>query len=304
MAPRTKNLEPPVNEPEGEAPVDHMVESLGRQARGRLAPPKKGEQVRRGADGYYVLPDGTACLSVTNVIGKGVPKDLIGWATWEVAKLAVDSVPALVRVRGESARNDMVNWLKGASNRVRDKAANFGSAIHDVAEAKVIGKPVAEPTEDQIPFIEAFENFIADHSPVFHATELTVAHPEHGWAGRCDAWAELPLTGDGICVVDYKTGKGAYGEAAMQMAAYQRATVGWLDDGTEVTPPEAVRAYVLHIRPDKHPDRGYALIPADTSDEVYEYFRAAQRIAEWSMKRSKKALGKPVEVPAVAEEVA
>lgn len=254
--------------------------------------------------GYYELHDGTRLLSVTTVINNGVPKDLIGWATWEVAKLAVDSVPQLVRMRGAQARQEMVNHLKGASDRVRDTAANFGSAIHDVAEAKVLGKPTAEPTDDQIPFIQAFENFIEDHRPVFQATELTVAHLEHGWAGRCDAWAVLPELGDGIAVIDYKTGKGAYGSAAMQMSAYQRATVGWLEDGTQVEPPKADRSYVLHIRPDKHPDRGYALIPADTSDEVYEYFRHAQRIAEWCMSREKKALGKPVVVPAVAEEVA
>lgn len=259
---------------------------------------------QRNAKGYYELHDGTDCLSVTNVINNGVPKNLIPWATWEVARLAVDSVPQLVRVRGQKARYAMVDWLKEASNRVRDEAANFGSAIHDIAEAKVLGKPVAEPTAKQSPFIQAFENFVADHQPVFHATELTVAHPEHGWAGRCDAWAELPLTGEGICCIDYKTGKNAYPSAALQMSAYQRATVGWLENGTQVEPPKSVRSYVLHIRPDKHPDRGYALIPADTSDEVYEFFRHAQRIAEWCMFREKKALGKPVEVPAVAEEVA
>ncbi len=258
----------------------------------------------RNKRGYYELHDGTQLLSVTNVINNGVPKNLLPWATWEVAKLAVDSVPQLVRLRGERARNEMVTWLKGASDRVRDAAGSFGSAIHDVAEAKVLEKPHAEPTPDQVPFIEAFENFVADHQPVFHATELTVAHPEHGWAGRCDAWAELPLTGEGICCIDYKTGKSAYPSAALQMAAYQRATVGWTDGGIQVEPPKSVRSYVLHIRPDKHPDRGYALIPADTSDEVYEYFRHAQRIAEWCMSREKKALGKPVVVPAVAEEVA
>jgi len=258
----------------------------------------------RNKQGYYELHDGTQLLSVTNVINNGIPKDLLGWATWEVAQLAVESVPQLVRMRGVKARNEMVNWLKGASNRVRDKAGAFGTAIHDIAEAKVLEKPHGEPTDDQVPFIEAFENFVADHQPVFHATELTVAHPEHGWAGRCDAWAELPLTGEGICCIDYKTGKGAYPSAALQMAAYQRATVGWTDGGLEVEPPKSVRSYVLHIRPDKHPDRGYALIPADTSDEVYEYFRHAQRIAEWCMSREKKALGNPVVVPAVAEEVA
>lgn len=258
----------------------------------------------RDRSGYYKLPTGEKCLSVTSTISRGIPKDLVGWATWEVAKLAVDSVPKLVRLRGEVARQEAVNWLKGASDRVRDKAANFGSEMHDIAEAHVLGKPLPELTEDQEPFMQAFLNFLEDHEPVFHATELTVAHPDHGWAGRCDAWMELPHLGEGIAVVDYKTGKAAYPEACLQMSCYQRAQVGWLDDGSEVEPPKANRAYVLHIRPDKNPDRGYALIPADTADDVYEYFLAAQKVAEWAIKRSKTALGKPIVVPAIAEEVA
>jgi hypothetical protein len=265
---------------------------------------KKPEAPRRNKSGFYTLSTGEKCMSVTTIIGHGVPKDLVGWATWETAKLAVESVPKLARVRGQYERQQMVTWLKGASDRVRDSAASFGSDMHDVAEAHVLGKPIPDLTDAQKPFMRAFLNFLEDHEPVFHATELTVAHPEHGWAGRCDVWAELPHLDNGISVIDYKTGKGAYGEAALQMACYQRATIGWLDDGTEVEPPKAQQAYVLHIRPDKNPDRGYALIPADTSDEVYEYFRAAQRVAEWSTKKSKKALGDPVVVPAVVQEVA
>lgn len=599
-----------------------------------MARAKKAEKTGSAPErknGYYELPDGRKLMSVTTTIGHGVPKDLLGWATWEVAKLAMESLPRLTKARGTSARWEQINWLKEAHTRVRDSAATFGSAIHDIAEAKVLGKPVAEPTPDQVPFVQAFENFVADHKPKFHAAELTVAHPDHGWAGRCDAWAELPEIGDGICVIDYKglaldtplptptgwttmrqvsegdellgsdgrpcvvtgksevhwrqcyrivfddgssvicddehlwmsdhgpggrtsrsvlttdqirrtltlygqkqhripvaeplelperdlpihpyvlgcwlgdgkatngeickpdhqlfenikacgyevgpdtssgercrtstiyglrtqlrlngllghkvipdvylrasyeqrlalmrgmmdtdgswnkqqkraifcssdkalalqfrelacslgqravvqeikahgfgldvttfhvkftpvevnpfwlerkaslvvpagsrarsrrrivvavedvptvptqciavdspdntylcteamipthnTGRNAHAEACLQLSCYQRATVGWLDTGEEVVPPKAVRAFVLHIRPEKHPDRGYALIPADTSDEVYEFFLAAQRVAEWSVSRSKKALGAPI-VLAEEEEVA
>lgn len=263
-----------------------------------------GKPPTRDEQGYYTLPDGTKCLSVTTTIGKGVPKDLVGWATWEVAKLAVESIPRLSRLRGRAARDEAVTWLKGAADRVRDTAANFGSAFHDIAEARVVGKPMPDVPPTQKPFVQAFENFLDDHQPKYHAAELTVAHPEHGWAGRCDAWVELPLLGEGVAVVDYKSGRGAYPEACLQMSCYQRATVGWLDDGTEVKPPTANRAYVLHVRPDKHLERGYVLLPANTSDEVYAFFLAAQQVAEWAVKRSKSALGKPVEVPMLAEVVA
>lgn len=251
---------------------------------------------RRNRYGYYVLPDGQKCLSVTNVIKHGIPKDLLDWVAWEVANAAVESVPKLSRMRGSAQRWEMIRHLQEAPNRKRDAAGTFGTAIHDIAEAYVLGKPMPNPDPDQTPFVQAFENFLSDHEPVYHAAELTVAHPEHGWAGRCDAWCELPKLGGGVSVIDYKTGKGAYPEAALQLACYQRATVCWLDDGQEGLPPEAVNAFVLHIRPDKYPDRGYGLIPCDTSDEVYGYFRAAQQVAVWNMKASKAALGDVVEL--------
>jgi hypothetical protein len=587
------------------------------------APPKRNKA------GYYTLPDGQKCLSVTNVIKFGVPKDLTEWAAWEVANAAVEAVPKLSRMRGSSARWEMIRYLQETPNRKRDAAGDFGTAIHDIAEAYVLGKPIGNPEPDQTPFVQAFENFLEDHQPVYHAAELVVAHPEHGWAGRCDAWCELPkLPGfDGvISVIDYKglaldtplptptgwttmrdvqvgdtlfgsngrpctvtaksevhwrqcyrirfddtssvicddehlwmsdhgpggktrrsvlttdeirrtltlggqkqhripiagaldlpprelpihpyvlgcwlgdgkatsgevskpdaelfenieacgyrvgpdyypdgcrtstiyglrtqlrkadllgqkrmpgvylrsgydqrlalmrglmdtdgswnserkqavfcssdkalalqfqelacslgqrallqevkahgfgldvitykvvfsaveinpfrlsrkanlvqpagsrslsrrrmvievesvptvptqcitvdspdntylctesmipthnTGKNAYPEACLQLSCYQRAIKCWLDDGTEGLPPAAVNAFVLHIRPDKYPDRGYALIPCDTSDEVYGYFRAAQQVAEWNMSRSKSALGDAVELEAV-----
>jgi hypothetical protein len=259
------------------------------------APPKRNKA------GWYTLPDGQKCLSVTNVIKFGVPKDLTEWAAWEVANAAVEAVPKLSRMRGSSARWEMIRYLQETPNRKRDAAGDFGTAIHDIAEAYVLGKSMGNPEPDQTPFVQAFENFLEDHQPVYHAAELVVAHPEHGWAGRCDAWCELPRLPEfsgGISVIDYKTGKNAYPDACLQLSCYQRATRCWLDDGTEGSPPAAVNAFVLHIRPDKHPDRGYALIPCDTSDEVYGYFRAAQQVAEWNMSRSKSALGDAVELEA------
>jgi hypothetical protein len=250
---------------------------------------------KRNRAGYYTLPDGQKCLSVTNIIKYGVPKDLLDWVAWEVANAAVDSVPRLTRMRGTSQRFAMIKYLQQAPDRKRDAAADFGTAIHDIAEAYVLEKPWGNPTPEQEPFVQAFHNFLEDHQPVYHAAELVVAHPEHGWAGRCDAWCELPLVGDGVSVVDYKTGKNPYPEACLQMAAYQRATHCWLDNGDEGKPPEARRSFVLHIRPEKYPDRGYGLIPCDTSDQVYGYFLAAQSVAEWNMKVSKTVLGDVVE---------
>jgi hypothetical protein len=246
--------------------------------------------------GYYTLPDGQKCLSVTNIIDKGVPKPaLVHWAAREVATCAMESLPRLVRVRGAAAREDERQWLANAAERKRDAAGDLGGAIHNAIEADVLGKPWPEPTELQAPVMAAFRNFLADWSPDWEATELVVAHPEHGWCGTGDAWFRLPRLGDCLFIGDWKTGGGVYGEVAMQMAAYRRGTVAWTRDGTQVEPPRADEAKVIHLRPDRYPATGgYAMYPADTSDAVYAAFRAAQATAEkWVKGLSKKAIGEP-----------
>lgn len=257
------------------------------------AAPAAGPPVRNRL-GFYTLPDGQKCLSVTNIIDNGVPKPaLVHWSAREVAACAMESLPRLVRVRGAGAREAERDWLARAAERKRDTAANLGGAVHDALEASILGQPWPAPTEEQAPFLAAFANFLHDWSPVFEATELVVAHPDHGWAGKADAWMELPRLGPATVLADWKTGRGIYGEVGLQLAAYRRARVAWLRDGTEVTPPAATTAYAVHLRPEKYPDTGgYAIYPIDTSDTVYASFRAAQAVAlDWIKGQSKKVVG-------------
>jgi hypothetical protein len=261
------------------------------------APPAAVLPPVRNRLGYYTLPDGQKCLSVTNIIDNGVPKpQLVHWAAREVAACAIDSLPRLVRVRGADARESEQSWLSRAAERKRDTAANLGGAVHDAVEATILGQPWPDPTEEQAPFLDAFANFVADWAPEFEATELVVAHPEHGWAGKGDAWFRLPRLGPALLIGDWKTRKGIYGEVGLQLSAYQRAKVGWLRDGTEVEPPSATAAYAVHLRPDKYPSSGgYALYPIDTSDAVYASFRAAQAVAlDWVKTQAKKVVGEPL----------
>jgi hypothetical protein len=178
---------------------------------------KKLEPPRRGRDGFYTLGSGEKLLSVTNIIKFGVPLDLTGWTAWEVASLAVESVPRLSRVRGASARRDAVNWLKGAADRKRDTAGDLGTAIHDAIENHILGQPAPEPTDEQKPFMDAFARFLENERPEFEATEMVLAHPEDGWAGKADVWMTLPNIGSAMLLGDWKSGSGVYSSAALQL---------------------------------------------------------------------------------------
>jgi hypothetical protein len=266
---------------------------------------KKLEPPKRGRDGFYTLSSGEKLLSVTNIIKFGVPLDLTGWTAWEVASLAVESVPRLSQVRGAAARRDAVNWLKGAADRKRDTAGDLGTAIHDAIENHILGQPAPEPTTEQKPFMDAFSRFLENERPEFEATEMVLAHPEDGWAGKADVWMTLPNIGPAMVLGDWKSGSGVYSSAALQLSGYKRAPVGWTQDGTEVVPPKVDDAVVVHIRPQKYPDTGYRIYPMDTSDDVYECFLSARKTAvKWMKGLEKTAVGEPYEPIVVAEEVA
>lgn len=286
---------------------------MGAVTRARAKTP---EAPRRNRAGYYpvpagtMLPDGTVldervdCMSVTTIISNGVPKPaLVHWAASEVARCALDNLPRLVKVRGQAARDEAFDWLRRAAEQKRDTAANLGTAVHDVVEANILGAPWPELPPEQEPFLEAFANFVADHAPVWEATEMVLANLTDRWAGKCDAVAHLPRVGDGLTLIDWKTGKGVYGDAALQLSAYQRAQVGWTKDGQQITPPVTVRAVVVHLRPEKYPDRGYAVYPAKTGDDVYASFLAARDVAlDWVKGAADTALSDPLPYPDTPEE--
>ena len=251
----------------------------------------------RDDDGWYHLPqpDGTELLlmSVTTLIEHGIPKPgLVHWAAIEVARCAIDAIPKLSRLRGEAARTDAYEWLRRAAERKRDDAAQFGGAIHDHVEARILGTPTPRPTAEQAPFIRAFDRFLDDHQPVFHATEMTVANPADRWAGRLDAVGQLPRYGPDLLTIDWKTGRKVYDETALQLSGYRRATCGWIKDGTAVDPIPTTGGVVVHIRPDVHEKTGgYRLYRTDTSDEVYASFLAARDVAiTWTRRKKKRAV--------------
>lgn len=260
---------------------------------------------KRDRSGYYNTPGGKF-MSVTTILSNGVPKPALPhWAAREVARCAIDNLPKLARVRGRAAREEAYEWLRCAAETKRDTAADLGSAVHHAVEATILEQPMPEPTEEQAPFLQAFANFVADWSPEWEATEMVVAHPEDEWAGTADWWAyiTLPDVGRVLVLGDWKTGKGVYAEAALQLAAYRRATVGWLKDGTEVIPPPAEHAVVVHLRPDKYPDRGYALIPLDTGDAAYAAFLSAKKVAIYTRGLAKTLVGDPIDAALTAEAV-
>src|SRR3954471_20885028 len=199
--------------------------------------PPDGHPVRRvKRSGYYETPYGRF-RSVTTIIEGGVPKPaLVPCSSRTVAACAIEHLPYLSRVRGRPAREAAFTWLKAAADRQRDDAAALGSLVHRHAEARILGTPMPAPPEEAIPILAGFDRFLHDFKPSFEAAELIVCNPADGWAGTCDAWLRFRGLGFVMNIVDWKTGKGTWPEATLQVGAYSRATVGWTRSGIEVEP--------------------------------------------------------------------
>lgn len=192
---------------------------------------------------------------------------------------------------------------------------------------------------EMAPFLEHFLRFISDFGVTFEASEMVVANPEEKYAGTLDylvrsarivdALVSLDLLpadadrdtclmgdtktggemcmGDGECVkarpYEFKkcldvmhTIKGVYAEAGLQMSAYRAAQIAWLRDGTKVPMPATHPVgVVLHLRPE-----GYLVVPALCDERVFDHFRHARRVADWTSETSKTVIAPPLAIPSPA----
>lgn len=230
--------------------------------------------------------------SVTTINKRGVPAPGIDrWARLRVAEVAFDKLDIWQRM----GRADAVAWLKEAPYRESDRAAVQGSDIHAWAERHVLEQvqEIDDAPEAQRPYIEGFLQWVKDFQVDFEASEFVGFNLTYGYAGTGDMLHYIPGM-PGLGMTDIKTGKGVYGEAATQLAAYRRFEHVVLDQKTKtvVPMPKVDWCAVLHLTP-----TGYNFIPVDTSDEIFRYFLYAQQVGIFVQEASRKVLGDPLEPP-------
>jgi len=227
--------------------------------------------------------------SVTTIIGGGVPKPALkAWGEKLVAQTAVEKR----RIWSDMSADEAVDWLKRAPFRETDRAAVQGTDVHDWCEKHVLGGlPVV--VEDAPPaqqgYLKAFLSFLTEHHPEYEMTEATVYNRHWGYAGTLDFLARI----DGRFVLgDYKTGKGVYGEVAMQLAAYRNAEFIGMPNGDEVPMPDVDECMVLHLMP-----TGYELLPVTAGDSEFRYFLYAKQVRDFVETHSRAVIGAPLVLP-------
>lgn len=211
---------------------------------------------------------GEEFISVTTAIKNGVAKpNLLGWAAKQVASIAVRDADT---VYSESTEEHVGNILS-AFDGVRQSASEIGNVVHALCERIVNGEDVQYDTlaEDVKPFIDAFNQFLADWSPAFLETEAFVASRKYGYAGTLDGIMSL----DGqVYIMDIKTGRSLHPEVGLQLAAYARADFIGRASGEESELPAVHpdKGLVLHLRPGK-----YGLYSCRIDNTTFDMFLAA-----------------------------
>lgn len=228
---------------------------------------------------FYVWPPTKEQFtSVTTILSVLSKPFLVKWAAKEAALCAVND-PIVAKMIEAGRRTDAVDYIKTAHTRLSDTASDAGTDAHAWIEARIKGE--RPPPGGEPPHMRHFDTFCLVHKPEFVLCESTVYNRREGYAGTMDFMAKL---GDMTTIVDVKTGRSVYPEAALQLTAYAHGE--FVDAaGEEGYLPQAEAGAVLHIRPN-----GYKLIPVSIDDEVWRSFLYIKEAYRWQKYLSKNAI--------------
>jgi hypothetical protein len=261
---------------------------------------------RNTGNSHSYMIDGFAVPGVTTVIGQLDKPALINWAAETTASYAVDNWNSLSALPTSEKMKQMVN-ARWAKNK---EAIAKGNEIHAMAQALMEGRPVDVP-----PLLEASVRALVSLLEAWQVealqNEVSLGHSEELYAGTADMVASSDKLG-GTFVFDFKTGKRAYNEVALQLAAYSRCDLAAFT--TEQTGPRGGKkpavwttkdaipvdqevAYAIHIA-----DGVAELIPATIDDDVYQAFAAlADLWWTWTRRTDYRRRDKPGYNPPLGE---
>lgn len=263
--------------------------------------------------------------STTTMIGGGLPKHLVPWASKLVAELAYDDVlqhgqgvldywaeagqayldaqraaGMKLQKADTTARGLALRYLKGQPDRVRDHAADRGSAVHEASEDFVLARvregirfyadehevPNFDP--EIAPYMASLVSWLNHFRPRILATEATVYNRTQSYAGTADLFAEVYIRGQWVRLcIDYKSGRAIWPDVAMQVCSYARGEfIGGPDNVTELEVPQVDGTAVLHLRPD-----GYSFKRLRYDDVVWHAFLFVREVFRWTTDIAKTAIG-------------
>lgn len=221
-------------------------------------------------------PETTKFASVTSITDC-LPKFLTWWAGNAVADCAFNKQAEWKHL---ATREERIDYVKSAHQRLKSDAADLGTQVHEFVEAVNLGKPTPTWPLPVKARMTNFASFVEATGLVVEAAETKVYSRTHGYAGTLDILGRLTKIDDRMAVIDVKTGKGIYGDSmAPQVAAYAHGDFLVADPhhpgAKQITPKRGKRWYEWHGEPDDEiampkVQAGYVLHLRDDSWAVHE----------------------------------
>ena len=208
----------------------------------------------------------------------GLPHKLHQWELTQVINRAIDDWPGIaaqLRTGTPTSLEAVRAHLRRAATEERDRKAALGSAVHEAAAANrvltEVGPDVAKYLRQDLDWrLASKAEIVLAERQVFN---LTV-----GYGGSFDRLVRFP---DGsLWIVDLKTGKGTFGEHALQLMAYLMAEFVGEDDQVDEPATELLRQVsgiaVLHLRA-----TGWVFHSLRPDRETWRAFRGLLAFATW-----------------------
>jgi hypothetical protein len=230
--------------------------------------------IRRNAGtGHSYRLDGEPVVGVTTACGALPKPALVDWSARVTASYAVDHWDDLAAML-PSERLQVLTKSRFISNNA---AKVRGTTIHALGDAVSRGEEV--DAGEHVAEVEAYARFLDRWDVEVHATETPCANTRYQYAGTADAWATFgrgELAGQRV-LLDIKTGKGVYDEAALQLAAYRYCDL-WQPHGPESEEPlpEVESVVVAHVLPDAG-----RLLPIEAGPDQFRQFLYVMQTKRW-----------------------
>lgn len=186
--------------------------------------------------------DGQRLPGVTSIIGVLDKPALVNWASETTARYAVENWE---RLSGMSFLN-RYEELKKAREHTNREATVRGKRIHSLAERIMRGDEVSPDDRSLRAAAQAYVDLLDawDLQPV--TLEMPCVNLEYRYAGTADGIFESPKLGR--LIVDIKTGRKAYDEVALQLAAYRYTDI-YLEEEEQFGPRGGKLKSLWHERP-------------------------------------------------------
>ena len=163
---------------------------------------------------------------VTGFLGVINKPALIPWAKREALRMVEEELRR--RMKGKDKARITLNdkWIaemllsaKKEPDKIKDDAAEFGTQSHDYIEKIIKGEQFEVPAKFSGP-VDAFKKWWVESRMEFVMAETAVASTVYKYGGKLDA---VGFRDGRYILLDWKTGKGIYDEAALQVGAHANA---------------------------------------------------------------------------------